>query len=123
MKFDTETAREFIGGQLEAQNWAGQYVFGGEISDAYVEESTNMLRVNLAWSALGTNFPLVKKLVADNRLTYSANLEIYKVSRNELGIVCLDAKKEMGEIARLFPRNRRQIDPSKVEGLVLKAKR
>ena len=119
MKFDINTAivRDFIGGQLEAQNWREGYVFGGEIADAYVQD--NILTLILAWSAIGRNFPLVKELVSDDRRDYTASLDTFEASPGDCGVICLDARKTLGEITRLFPKNRRQIDPSQVEGLVL----
>ena len=125
MKLNKTELRGFAGGMLEVQNRQEGYLFGGEIKEVFIDES-NVLRVNLAWSGIDRDFPRVGRMVNDDRLGYSISLE----KRTPLdyvhrGGILIDTGQN-SEIVLLFPKSAKRdsnIQPSKVEGLVLKAKR
>lgn len=113
MELDTETARRYIGGQLEVQNPGEGYLYRGEIADASVEN--NEFRVRLAWNAKGEGFPpLQERWVKSEILDYSASLEIYAVSDIGDGRICLNSSI-VGETTILFPSDGSRLDPSKIE--------
>jgi hypothetical protein len=119
MKLTTEKLRPYVGGQLEVQNTGEGYMYRGEISSASVEDEDFVAR--LAWMAKLEGFPvLTGRWINEKNLDYSINLGMCSVSdigNNRLCIQC----PITGELSVLFPKGGSRLDPSKVEGLVLKA--
>ncbi|HEU0050910.1 MAG TPA: hypothetical protein VFQ60_02520 [Patescibacteria group bacterium] len=119
----TEMVERFKGGQMEIQNSDDGYLYRGEIETIVVEE--NELRVKFAWLAKGEGFPPIpRKWVKDDRLDYTASLEIYAASDigpsgHDVGgdsRICLSSFMA-GETVILYPPNGSKLDPAKVEGL------
>lgn len=125
MQLTTQVVARFTGGQIEIQNQNEGYIYRGEVKTIAVEN--NELRVKFVWLAKGEGFPpLPKKWVKDDRLDYTASLEIYAVrdigsSGHDTGgdsRLCLNSSI-VGETVVLFPPNGSKLDPAKVEGLQL----
>ena len=126
MQLTTQVVARFQGGQMEIQNQNEGYLFRGEVATIAVENSE--LRVKFTWLAKGEGFPPIpQKWVKDDRLDYTASLEIYSVSKigssgEEVGggdsRLCLNSLI-VGETVVLFPPNGSKLDPAKVEGLRL----
>src|SRR3989344_5277936 len=125
MQLTTQAVERFKGGQMEIQNPNEGYMYRGEVETIGVEN--NELKVKFAWLAKGEGFPPIpKKWVKDDRLDYSASLEIYAVSDirssgHDTGgdsRICLNSFI-VGETVVLFPPNGSKLDPAKVEGLQL----
>lgn len=123
MDLTTQMVATFIGGQMEIQNLNEGYLFRGEIKAIAVED--NELRVEFAWLAKGEGYPPVpNRWVKDDRLDYTASLEIYSVSDigpsgDEIGggtRICLNSSI-VGEMAVLYPPNGSKLDAARVEGL------
>ena len=108
----------YVGGQMEVQNPGEEYLYRGEVGQIAVKN--NELRVKFNWLAKGEGFPpLPNRWVKDNRLNYSASLEIYSVSDIGDGRVCLNSPIT-GETVVLYPKNGSRLDPAKVKGLDVK---
>jgi hypothetical protein len=96
----------FVGGQIEVQNEGERYIYRGEIKTAVVE--ANEVRITLNWMAKGEGYPPIPtSWVVENRLDYTASLEIYTVSDIGSGSeggrrLCLNSLI-IGELVVLYP--------------------
>jgi hypothetical protein len=112
----------FVGGQIEVQNEGERYIYRGEIKTAVVE--ANEVRITLNWMAKGEGYPPIPtSWVVENRLDYTASLEIYTVSDIGSGSeggrrLCLNSLI-IGELVVLYPSDGSKLDPTKVKGLSL----
>jgi len=105
----------YVGGQMEIQNQNEGYMYRGEVAEICVEN--NELRAKFKWLAKAEGFPpLPTGWVKDDRLDYSASLEIYSPSDIGDGRIALHSPI-VGEMVVLFPQNGSKLDPAKVEGL------
>jgi hypothetical protein len=106
----------FVGGQIEVQNEGERYIYRGEIKTAVVE--ANEVRITLNWMAKGEGYPPIPtSWVVENRLDYTASLEIYTVSEGGRRL-CLNSLI-IGELVVLYPSDGSKLDPTKVKGLSL----
>ena len=125
MQLTTQAVARFKGGQMEIHNRNEGYMYRGEVETIAVEN--NELRVKFAWLAKGEGFPPIpQKWVKDDRLDYTASLEIYSASdigssghdTGDDSRICLNSFIA-SETVVLFPPNGSKLDPAKVEGLQL----
>lgn len=127
MKLTTQLLVPFIGGQIEVQNQNEGYIYRGEIKAARV--TSGELVIGLNWMAKGEGYPPIPtKWVNSDPKNYALSLEISSVSDigpsggdvgggNRLCINC----SIVGELVVLYPADGSKLDPSKVEGLVVRA--
>ena len=117
MKITSETLTCFVGGQMEIQNQGEGYLYRGEVMAIGVEN--NEIQAKFAWLAKGEGFPPIpNKWVRNDRLDYTASLEIYTPSDIGDGRLCFNSLI-VGETFILYPPNGSKLDPAKVEGLIL----
>lgn len=117
MRITSEMLVKYVGGQIEIQNQNEEYLYRGEVKDITVEN--NELKVLFSWLAKGEGFPpFPNKWVKNDRLDYSASLEIYSPSYISDGRLCFNSFI-VGEVVVLYPSNGSKLDPAKVEGLKL----
>jgi hypothetical protein len=118
MQLTNEIVARYVGGQLEAQNQTGNYLYRGEIATITVEGEGDdaTLKVTLNWMAKWD----MNRWVNEDELTYKASLYIYSVYDIGDNRIALDSEI-MGEITVLNPPDGDKLDPAKVEGLTLTA--
>lgn len=118
MKLTTEMLQKYVGGQLEIQNPAEDYLYRGEIAAVEViadheDKEHKTLKVKLAWSAKMGEDGLWH---SDNNLDYAVSLLIYfpsDVGGNRISLNC----PYNGERATFFPPDGTKLDRSEVLGL------
>ena len=112
--------KSYTGGQMEIQNPSEKYLYRGEIKSIDVVKTD--LVVKFSWLAKGVGYPPIpQNWVKDNRLDYSACLEIYQQVELNDKRFCMNSPIT-NEIVILFPKEGSRLDPAKVAGLEKKIK-
>lgn len=123
VKITDELLRRYIGGQVEIQNSFEKYLFRGEIASIEIERDEDsrepMLAFTLAWMAECVGYPAQpERWVLHDDLGHGIDLSVCiaaQLGDNRL----MFTHSYTGEVAVLYPLGGSQLDPAKVEGLVL----